>query len=64
MTHNWEYLGTLKRIMFDWLPPLNFASPTWDLFIILFFVVVSLLYGMSLGRDRILAIIVAASRLR
>ncbi|MDO8425145.1 MAG: hypothetical protein Q7T01_01365 [bacterium] len=45
--------------MSSWLPQFNFASPTWDLFIILFFVVFSLLYGVSLGRDRILAIIVA-----
>ncbi|MDO8463336.1 MAG: hypothetical protein Q7S96_03655 [bacterium] len=45
--------------MLGWLPAFNFASPTWDLFIILFFIVFSLLYGVSLGRDRILAIIVA-----
>lgn len=37
----------------------NFSSPTWDLFIILFFLVFSLLYGLSLGRDRIVVIIVA-----
>lgn len=41
------------------LAQLNLASPTWDLFIILFFLVFSLLYGFSLGRDRIIAIIVA-----
>ena len=45
--------------MLSWLPPLNFSSPTWDLFIILFFLVFSLLYGLSLGRDRILVIIVS-----
>jgi hypothetical protein len=38
---------------------LNFSSPTWDLFIIPFFLVFSLLYGLSLGRDRILVIIVS-----
>lgn len=43
----------------SWLPTLNFSSPTWDLFIILFFIVFSMLYGVSLGRDRILAIIVS-----
>lgn len=37
---------------------LNFSSPTWDLFIILFFVVFAFLYGFSLGRDRIIVIIV------
>lgn len=41
------------------LDQLNFSSPTWDLFIFLFFVVFSLLYGFSLGRDRIIAIIVS-----
>lgn len=38
---------------FDW------SSPSWDLFLILFFVVGALLYGMSLGRDRIIVILVA-----
>ena len=41
------------------LSQLNFSSPTWDLFIFLFFIVFSLLYGFSLGRDRIIAIIVS-----
>lgn len=41
------------------LSQINFSSPTWDLFIILFFLVFSLLYGLSLGRDRILVIIVS-----
>ncbi len=38
---------------------LNFSNPTWDLFILLFFVVVAILYGLSLGRDRILVILVS-----
>ncbi|MBI4117708.1 MAG: hypothetical protein HY453_01355 [Parcubacteria group bacterium] len=37
---------------FDW------TTPSWDLFIILFFVVSSFIYGLSLGRDRILIILV------
>ena len=37
----------------DWL------RPSWDLFIVLFFVVSSLLYGISLGRDRILVIMIS-----
>ena len=37
----------------------NWLTPSWDLFIILFFVVSSLIYGLSLGRDRILVMIVA-----
>ena len=45
--------------MSPFLSQLNFSSPTWDLFIFLFFIVFSLLYGFSLGRDRIIAIIVS-----
>lgn len=37
----------------------NWLEPTWDLFIILFFVVASLIYGVSLGRDRIIVILVS-----
>jgi hypothetical protein len=43
-----SYIGNI-----DW------SAPTWDLFIILFFVVGALLYGMSLGRDRIIIILVS-----
>ncbi|MBI2411419.1 MAG: hypothetical protein HYV32_06020 [Candidatus Kerfeldbacteria bacterium] len=38
---------------------LNFSNPSWDMFIVLFFVVASLLYGFSLGRDRIIVILVS-----
>lgn len=37
----------------------NFNSPTWDMFLIGFFVVGALLYGMSLGKDRIIAIMMS-----
>lgn len=37
----------------------NWLEPTWDLFIVLFFVVASLIYGISLGRDRIIVILVS-----
>lgn len=37
----------------------DWSNPTWDLFIILFFVVAALLYGLSLGRDRIVVILVS-----
>lgn len=43
-----SYIGTI-----DW------ATPTWDLFIVLFFIVGALLYGLSLGRDRIIVILVS-----
>lgn len=43
----------------QFLSGVNWLQPTWDLFIILFFVVASLLYGLSLGRDRLLVILVS-----
>src|SRR3990167_1770098 len=41
------------------LQSINWAAPTWDLFIVLFFIVTVFLYGMSLGRDRIIVILVS-----
>jgi hypothetical protein len=38
---------------------INWSQPSWDLFIILFFVVAGLLYGLSLGRNRIIVILVS-----
>jgi hypothetical protein len=38
---------------------IDWAKPTWDLFIILFFIVAGFLYGLSLGRDRIVVILVS-----
>lgn len=38
---------------------LNFATPTWDIFLLLFFLIGSLLYGLTLGRDRIVVIMVS-----
>ena len=37
----------------------NLATPSWDLFIILFFVLAAFIYGLSLGRDRIIIILVS-----
>ena len=37
----------------------NWSNPTWDIFILLFFIVGALLYGLSLGRDRVIVILVA-----
>lgn len=37
----------------------NWLQPSWDLFIVLFFIVASLIYGISLGRDRIIVILIA-----
>jgi len=38
---------------------INWAQPTWDLFIILFFIVAALVYGLSLGRDRVITILIS-----
>lgn len=38
---------------------INWSQPSWDLFIFLFFFIVAFLYGFSLGRDRILVILVS-----
>ena len=43
----------------DFLTNINWSQPNWDLFIILFFVVAAFLYGLSLGRDRIIVILVS-----
>lgn len=41
------------------LAHINWTQPSWDLFIVLFFVVAAFLYGLSLGRDRVIAILVS-----
>ncbi|MDD5039896.1 MAG: hypothetical protein PHY34_01975 [Patescibacteria group bacterium] len=38
---------------------IDWTRPTWDLFIVLFFVIAAFLYGLSLGRDRIIVILVS-----
>lgn len=41
------------------LKGVNLGNPTWDLFLLGFFVVGALLYGLSLGKDRIISIMVS-----
>lgn len=41
------------------LQKINIGNPTWDLFLLAFFVVGALLYGLSLGKDRIISIMVS-----
>ena len=43
----------------NWLQTINWSAPTWDLFIVLFFLITVFLYGLSLGRDRIIVILVS-----
>lgn len=56
---------TILALTFDtqqvgsYLSSINWLTPSWDLFIILFFVIASLMYGLSLGRDRLLVILVS-----
>lgn len=38
---------------------INLSDPSWDLFILLFFVVGALLYGFTLGRERVIVLIVS-----
>lgn len=38
---------------------IDWSKPSWDLFIILFFIVAGFLYGLSLGRDRIIVILIS-----
>ena len=38
---------------------INWAVPTWDMFIVLFFFVAAFLYGFSLGRDRVIVVLVS-----
>lgn len=49
-----SFLGSVTNFVHS----INWTSPTWDLFIWIFFIVASFLYGVSLGRDRIIVIMV------
>ncbi len=43
----------------NYLAGVNWASPSWDIFIVLFFILAVFLYGVSLGRDRVVVILVS-----
>jgi hypothetical protein len=43
----------------DAIQQMNWSVPTWDLFILLFFAGGSLLYGMTMGRDRVIVVLVS-----
>lgn len=38
---------------------IDLGTPTWDLFLVLFFIMGAFIYGFSLGRDRIIVILVS-----
>jgi hypothetical protein len=50
---------TVNADLSGFLAGINWAAPTWDLFIVLFFIITVFLYGMSLGRDRVIVILVS-----
>lgn len=52
-------LNPSKLLKTDSLLGLNLTTPSWDLFILIFFVVAVFIYGFSLGRNRIVVILVA-----
>jgi hypothetical protein len=43
----------------DALNKINWATPSWDIFIVILFVITVFLYGISLGRDRIIVIMMS-----
>src|SRR3990167_2520438 len=43
--------------MQGFLAGINWATPNWDTFILLLFIIGALLYGLSLGRDRVIVIL-------
>jgi hypothetical protein len=54
-----ESMDPSKLLKTDALSGLNLAAPSWDLFILIFFVVAVFIYGFALGRNRIVVILVA-----
>jgi predicted neutral ceramidase superfamily lipid hydrolase len=46
--------------MLQFFSNFNPSNPTWDLFIILFFVIATFLYGLTLGRARVVVQIVSS----
>lgn len=43
----------------EFLSQINWAVPTWDLFIALLFLIGALIYGVSMGRDRVIVILIS-----
>lgn len=45
--------------LMDAITSIDWMTPSWDVFIIVFFILASLVYGISLGRDRIFVTLVS-----
>lgn len=52
-------LGNITGQLTDFIHSISWSHPTWDLFVVAFFVLGAFVYGFSLGRDRIIMIMVA-----
>lgn len=51
--------GAFSTQFTEFAQRLSWSNPTWDLFIIVFLLIGTLIYGFSMGRDRIIMIMVA-----
>ncbi|MFZ5364602.1 MAG: hypothetical protein ACOZBH_00105 [Patescibacteria group bacterium] len=43
----------------DWFSNINWSNPGWDVIVLLFFVIGALVYGMAMGRSRIIVILMS-----
>lgn len=43
----------------DWFSSIDWSNPSWDVIVLLFFVGGALLYGMAMGRSRIIVILMS-----
>lgn len=51
--------GDLWQNLNNFLAGVNFQKPTWDLVIIVFFLIAAFVYGLSLGRERIIIVLIS-----
>lgn len=52
-------IGAMLQQVLGVVTSVNWSQPSWDIFIVLFFSISALLYGFSMGRDRILTMMVS-----
>ncbi|HUT22079.1 MAG TPA: hypothetical protein VMX18_01570 [Candidatus Bipolaricaulota bacterium] len=43
----------------DWFTTIDWVNPSWDLIVLLFFTVGALLYGIAMGRSRIIVVLLS-----
>jgi hypothetical protein len=46
-------------MQYQFLAGLDFNTPSWDLFIFLFFIIATFVYGFTLGRSRIMVLLIS-----